>query len=293
MPANLINYLPDIYKGILEFNEIARVENISFDEFQSQVDKVFNNQFVLTMDEEGIKQYESRFGIKANMATESLEFRRQRILNRLVTAPPFTFNYLKGRLNEILGPGKWNAYIDYENFTLYLESSASNQGWFHEVQITMNQIKPAAIVFINKPLLSGAIDITEEVRYGSIIYNYRLGVSWTLGSKPFISLEDKGLIKMPSTPSLTKDFLDSIASFSLGEVVSVLINDNLSINDLTKTVEGNIGTIEYIIPDESVEEITNIKLLDSESNVLTESSVYIPVLTGTHIKHTILVREGE
>lgn len=286
-------YFPSVYTEVIEIEELIKVEDILFNSADDKFMGLRNNQFIITADLIGIEYYEVLLNITANASLESLEFRRERVINRFSAMPPFTLPLLKQRLDVIIGKDKYKAYLDFNNYILYVESSAVDQYWFHEILVTITKIKPANMIFTNKPLLSHTVKVNEEIGYSSVNYNYKLGISWILGSKPFVDYTDKGLIKLADVTSLQSSYLNAVASFSASDITSVLINDSVAISVfLTKSAIGNMVTIEYVVIAASVVNITNIKLLDAASNILSSSIVYIPVLADVSLKHTIKVIEG-
>lgn len=292
--CNLKNYLPSIYKDVLETDELTSTEDLLFQDLNSETEKVRSNQFVLTSDIDGIEQYEKMLNIIPNPSTESIEFRVDRIINRLSMTPPFTFPFLKKKLDEIIGVGKWQAYMDYANYTLYVESSAVNQIWFHEILVTINRLKPVNIVFTNKPFVAAKIHVSENINLTQVSFNYRVGTTWVLGQKPFTSLENMGVIKMASVPSIKQEMLNGIAEFTSVDIAKVRVNESLIITDfIIKESTQNIVTVEYQIALESgITEVTKVELLDVMDNVLTESLVYVPILESIILKHTIQIKEG-
>ena len=291
---NLKNYLPNIYKDILETDELMSTEDLLFQDLNSETKKVRNNQFVLTSDIDGIEQYEKMLNIIPNPSTESIQFRVDRIINRLSMTPPFTFSFLKKRLDEIIGVGKWEAYMDYANYTLYVESSAVNQIWFHEILVTINRLKPVNIAFINKPFVAAKIHVSENINLTQVSFNYRVGTTWVLGQKPFTSLENMGVIKMANVPSVKQDLLNHMATFTASDIAGVRINGTFMVPAfVTKAAANNLVTVEYeISKTDGISEVTQIELLDSVGTVLTNSVVYIPILERVILKHNILIKEG-
>lgn len=272
--------------------ELISAEDVILDNAEIEKNNLQNNQFVLTANEYGIEQYENMLSIIPNPSTETLEFRRDRIINRLSMTPPFTFRFLKKKLDEIIGVGKWKAYIDFSNYTLYVESSANNQIWFEEIIITMSNLKPANIVFINQPLITQGLVLSEKISYSTMQYNYVLGVSWVLGAKPFLSYIDKGAIKLSNVSSLQSGLFNDVADFTASDIASVLINDSVTITAfVTKQASANIVDIEYNVLTSQVQAITNIKLKNSSGEVLSEAIVYVPLLEDVLMKHTITVKE--
>lgn len=286
------SYVPQIYKGFTEMEDLIAVEDNILDEAENEKKNLEDNQYVLTANEYGIEQYEDMLDIIPNPAVETLQFRRDRIVNRLSMTPPFTFRFLKKKLDEIIGVGKWKAYIDFSTYTLYVESSANNQIWFEEIIITMSNLKPANIVFINQPLITQGLVMSEEISYSTMQYNYVLGVSWVLGAKPFLSYIDKGAIKLSNVSSLQSRLFNDVADFTASDIASVLLNDSVVISSfVTKQASANLVDIEYNVSTSQVQSITNIKLKNSSGEVLSEAVVYVPLLEDVLMKHTITVKE--
>lgn len=292
--SDIKQYLPNIYDAILEFEELIASENTLFDNLDTKTEKVRDNQYVLTAGIDGITAYEKMLDITPKPATETIEFRRQRIINRLSMVPPFTFRFLKQRLDEIIGIDRYTASIDYPNYTLYIESSAENQEWFHEILVTITKLKPANIVFINRPLVYEEIRAGESINLAQVNFNYRLGSTWVLGLKPFASLEDMGVIKMATTPSIKQDLLNHMATFAASDIADVRINGTFMVPVLvTKEAVNNLVTVEYEVSEtDGISEITQTELLDADGAVLTDSAVYVPVLEKVLLKHNILIKGG-
>lgn len=286
------SFVPHIYKDVTEMDAIIDAEQRQLSSAQTEASQAFANTFVLTADYEGIEMFEMMLGIIADPTTESTEFRRQRVLNRITLEPPFTFRFLKKRLDDIIGKGAWNAHVDFNNYTLYVESSASNQNWYQELEFTINQIKPCNIIFTNVPLTALLIAINEEISYRTIQWNYKLR-SWALGEKPFALTDGGAIIKMADKASITDKFLHDTAGFVLSDIKAVLINDSVKITSFKVShAIGSVVTLEYEVTPSQVEEVTNIKLLDGDDNVLSNSNVWVPVPQTILGKHTIRIKEG-
>lgn len=313
----LNSYVPSYYRKVDEMDALMEVEQSIVDEYQVNMLTAFQNTFVLTADISGIELFETMFSIVANPSTEDLEFRRQRILNRMTTSPPFTIRFLKQKLDSIIGEGKWKVTMDYANYTLYVEASAVNQNWYTELEFTINQIKPCNIVFINRPRTDLSLSMTEEISYKTMKWNYILG-SWLLGRLPFVTIEGAeviewyyklgqwplgknpfalteggNIVKMATTPSIQDALLQDTAGFVVTDIAAVLINDETKITNFTiKSSSGRFVTLEYQVTSAMTSVVTNIKLLKSDDTVLTDSSVYVPVTDTILSRHSIEVKEG-
>lgn len=284
---------PSVYNGVLEISVLSETDDVLLDRALAKLERAQLNQFILTADEETISVYEKMFSILANPTTETLQFRRERILNRMSLQPPFTMRWLQNKLDEIIGVGKWNAYVDYANRTLYIESFVVNQQWFNELRITINRIKPCNLVFVNKPLIMADVVANETIVSATQHYNYILG-QWQLGQEPFATTDSEEVIKLPIVKSINPNLLADIASFSATDVVAVRLNGSVKLSNFTtKAGQGATTIVEYEVKPAQASEITQIELLGTGDRVLTASAVYIPVTEAVICKHSINFKEGE
>ena len=161
--TNLLNLLPPWYAEVADYQAICNAEQPVFEQIQADMMQVLSNFFPQTMDVGAVSQWEQVLGILANPSTESLEFRRYRIINRISTKPPFTLQFLYNKLDELIGPGAWSVDVDYPNYTLYIESNAQTQVYSQEVEFTVNRIKPAHIVWVNSPFVRTGLLLSETI----------------------------------------------------------------------------------------------------------------------------------
>ena len=291
LDTDMLSLLPPWYREILDYQEICQTEKAQFDALASEITGVADNFLFQTMDESAVSMWEQIFEITPNPETETLDFRRARALNRISTRPPFTLGFLYQKLDELIGPGAWTVTVDYENYTLYIESSALDQQYATEVAFTINRIKPAHIVYVNRPYTRAGILLSETIELSQRIYNYKLG-AWGLGVLPFAIEEGQGVIKMPETPSIQAALLTDTANFVSGDIASARINGSIAISSISKTVTGSTLEVTYTVAQSQTEAITSAELLDADGNVLTSSTVYVPVSGSTIMKHIIPVAEG-
>lgn len=290
--TDLLSLLPPWYREILDYQQICQSEETQLEALAAAINSVADNFFFQTMDVGTVSQWEQIFGIIANPTTETLEFRRSRLLNRMSTRPPYTLTFLYQKLDELIGPGQWTVNVDYPNYTIYIESSASNQAYASEVTVTINTIKPAHMVYRNTPLVVTNILMSETIEMVRRVYNYRLG-GWGLGVSPFASEISQGVIKMPTLSSITGNLLDDVANSVSSDIAYARINGITLISSLSKGVSGSSVTVTYdVTPEQSDGYVRLVELLDSSQNTLTSFPVYVPVSQDTTFKHTINVAEG-
>lgn len=312
--TDMLALLPPWYREILDYQQICQTEREQMEALADSIQAVADNMFFQTMDEASIYLWEQILNIVPNPQTETLGFRQARVISRLSSRPPFTIWFLYQKLDELIGPGRWSVNMDYPNYTLYIKSAAQNQSYATEVAFTVNRIKPAHIVYVNTPYVESGILLSETISmvrrtfnyllgswnlgilpfatdYPAPIPNYRLG-QWILGRLPFYTDVPQEIIKMPTTPSIQPLLLSGVANFVSGEIVSARVNGTISISDLTKSVSGSVLTINFTVPAGDFTEITTVELLDVSGNVLTSSTVYVPITGATLLEYRIPVAEG-
>ena len=290
--TDICQYWPEWFRKILDFQALCQTEGEELRVMAEAMDQVRQNLYVQTMDEGATAEWESIFRIVANPATESLEFRRDRVLNRLSMRPPFTLTYLYQRLDALFGPGNWEVEMDYPNATLYIEAAVEDQQYFSELSATMGIVKPCHIVYISRPRVSAALLLSEEIALTQGRYNYRLG-SWALGQLPFRSQDKEEIVKMATQPSIQPAFLNQTAAFVADDVQAVRINGTLLISTLSHSSAENVGMVGYTVLKAQVQEVTLIELLDAAGAVLASSTVYVPINEDkVAFRHRFTVKEG-
>lgn len=294
MAVDIGKYFPRIYDGIKEIDEIVEIENDCFNDAQAELDKCMINQFILTSDEDGIEYREKELGIVANPEKEDLDFRRMRLLNRISMQPPYTTIFLRQRLDEIIGKDQYILTIDYDKYTIYIESVAKNQIYNHEISVTLTMVKPAEMVFVNVPTITSPILINETIGIVKLIWNYRLGTAWNLGQKPFLSYTAEEIIKMATIPSVTTKCRVDISNMLKQGLLKAVINDAVEITNFTAKDISNDGklTITYsVLPSMGQTIINNIKL-KTATDTYFDANIYVPVTQEVIMKHTITIKEG-
>ena len=286
-------YFPRYYEGILETDELIKVENDIWNNLYLLLNKAKNNQFIAYADEDGIYAYEQLFQIVADPETETLEKRRFRLLNRIQTLSYYTMIYLRQKLDSLFGKNNYEIEMDYLNYTLYIKSNASNSFIYKESIATINKIKPANIVFINVPFIPTTIEVGEEIYQQKWWWNYILGGKWKVGEKPIISVQELAKLKSEEVQSLTPLMLNKLKEFTAETIQAVLINDTYKVTTFVqKIITGGYLRIQYNIENwEQIKLITNIKFLDAKEFILSNDAVYIPVASDTMIEHRINIRE--
>lgn len=183
--ADLLDYLPEFYHGIREFQVIAKVEGEQFDKIDAELENILNDQFIVTAREPSIVRSERLFKIQADPTVEGLDFRRKRLINRKSIRPPFTERYLQDRLNFLLGDGISTIHVDVENYILSVELAITDAAMFKEVLTTVEKIVPLNMIYLQKTTIHDSVGIRENIVANRLERNMKLGTTWQLGITPF------------------------------------------------------------------------------------------------------------
>ena len=89
----LNNHNTILYNENTEAQELWRVTQPELDGLKAELLRIFNNTRVSLADIEGIEQWEKTLAIFPDLARDSLDERRDRVLEVLRTSPPFTENW--------------------------------------------------------------------------------------------------------------------------------------------------------------------------------------------------------
>ena len=297
--TELLNLLPPWYRDVAEYQQICNAEAQQLQTAALATQSIADNFYFQTMNLAGVQMWEQIFNITPNPATETLAFRRARVLNRISMRPPYTLGFLYQKLDELVGPGLWSVEVDYANYALTIEAGAEDQSYWQELAYTVNHIKPAHITYISRPLIRTGILMSEEVRSAHFEWNYYLG-SWALGAEPFADETDVEVIKTANINSIQPAMLNGVANFASGDVAYVQINGGIDIGTINKAVTpaqyvGGAATltVSYNVTTTMTDAVTSVALMDANGNALTSMSVYVPVTETVNLQHTILIQEGQ
>lgn len=294
MLHNLKNNVPSVYNGIQEMDNIISTEQQEIDNLYAEMKLAYNRQTVINSDETGIRLYEKLLNINSDIETENLQFRKEKVILQLTNMPPFSFNFLLQQLDKIAGVGNYKAWVDFNNYTLYIQSGASNKLWANELSILLAKIKPANLIYIYIGYSKTDIGIKSETLYKKSEWKYKLNGTWKLGEYPFYVEGEE-----------TKMGVNTVSDFTLNKVTEYIktLIDNIYINnnevcDSDKftlfDVSDNLIQIEFIYPlleKANTKEITNLKIRDTSNNVLVDKDLYISVYENVTVHLDINVLE--
>lgn len=160
--VNLSEYVPDYYEGVKDMKELVRVENALFKDGTISLEQFIKNQFIMLCDVPTLTKFEEVYDIVAH-PTDTLEWRRERVLLRINMRPPFSWWFLIRKLDDLFGKGKYKASVDFANQVLLIESGAETSGLFRESVVFINAIKPANMVYTHIPTVTERVQLKERL----------------------------------------------------------------------------------------------------------------------------------
>jgi hypothetical protein len=152
---NLRVYAPKIYEDIIEMLALLDAESRQFSILDAEILKVKNNQYVSTADETGIKLFEQILGITADTDADSLEFRKQRVINRFSTTESPTAKSLRNQLDILLGKNNYEIDFVYSDYQINLITHIGVRGGVEELLKTLVIIVSANILTNVQNILAG------------------------------------------------------------------------------------------------------------------------------------------
>lgn len=96
----LLGLLPDYFKNITEMSEDMKAWAKGLDDAEKAISQLWNNQYVQTCDESTIALYEQLLKITYTPG-DSLDVRRNRVMNRLLLVYPYSERLVRSRLDEL------------------------------------------------------------------------------------------------------------------------------------------------------------------------------------------------
>lgn len=292
-------HLPPWYREVLDYQQMCQTEEAQFSLLAAEIARVAGNFFLQTMDYETVQLWENVFHIIANPAVESLQFRRERIINRISMRPPYTLGFLYQMLDRLIGPGQWTVEVDYPNYALYIEAGAEGQSYWQELTYTVNHIKPAHITYISRPLIRTGMLLNEQIESVRYEWNYHMDGTWALGAEPFADEIGLEVLKTPNIQSIQPALINDVANFTAGDVAYARLNDSVLVGNINKTVTpasvpGGAATlvVTYNVTQAMTSAVNRVELMDTNGNTLTSMAVYVPVTETVNIRHTIQIQEG-
>lgn len=160
-----MGHLPDYYKNIEQFKQLTHSDDEEFKLVKAQVDKDLNNAFIMKADATSVGIFEKEIGIVADTTTETLEFRRKRLINRYTTKPPFTIRWLENQVQTLLGNDLLGVWRDDDVEILYIHINISSYAVLKEFETTIEAVLPLSMLY--KKQITAILDLISVIYIGS------------------------------------------------------------------------------------------------------------------------------
>ena len=143
---------PPIMQELEEFQKIAEIEELYFEQLKQEIENIVDDQFIQTATEKGIARRERMLKISP-FADDTLETRRFRVQGVWNDKLPYTYRVLLERLDSLCGPDGYVMELNAGEYSLNIKIELTKKRMFDEVVRITRQMVPANIV------------ITVELRY--------------------------------------------------------------------------------------------------------------------------------
>lgn len=154
MKIDLMQILPEYFREILEFRELMKTDQAVLAELEANIEQIRKNFYIQTADESTLTQKEALFDIFASPG-ETIEYRRQRLLQKYNTIVPFSIDFLMDQLKELFG----------EDFTLSVDAAACKL----EISVTSSRYGAVDLLY---NLLWDVIPAHIEIHANQQVNNY-------------------------------------------------------------------------------------------------------------------------
>ena len=157
--ADYLGYLPPVIQNVREFQEIAKAVNPEIIALKQAVNKVLNEQFIQSA-EDTLEWREEEFEIVAS-SDETIEFRRERLIERKSRKPPITLRTLRDRLNAYIGTTQADIELVPGEYAFSISIPAVDGYKFRDIQQMVETLKPANMEYIQYPFSVERVRIRE------------------------------------------------------------------------------------------------------------------------------------
>lgn len=143
----LYNQLPDYFRPIIEFQAILNAHGYVLDGLDANAAQIAANNYISTCDEETLEYWENLLDITYQFG-DTLDYRRDRVLQKFNTIVPFSIGFLNDRLTSLFGADGYTAVIDYSAQTLTVRVTSDRYGAVNLLYDLLWDIVPAHLQII-------------------------------------------------------------------------------------------------------------------------------------------------
>ena len=297
----LINQLPQkVYGKLEEAISHCEAEDVNFIELAQDIESLAKNAEIILIDtEDGAKYWGDRLGIQladiqsledanewasklqivltgSTLAEKTLEIHKEQLLQLNGFNVNYTWAWLQKKIDDYVGDAEYTLQLDIQNFTLIVSTPNASSTWANQVTWLIDKTLPSNIAYFFQIRSDNDYITTLVNTWSHTHYQYYLNY-WCLGQNPFV--KQQNFITTTDNLNIPDDGWEEIAN-SFSQIVSYAKwNDiynaevvSTTFNIASRAIEC-IVQMDFTVGKTSVE---NIKIFDSNNNVLAEADVFIP-----------------
>lgn len=149
MDMNTIHWFPTHISEMAEFREIAKAYDYLLQQAFDSLQKVLNNEFLETLDEDGCEMQERILGITVNVM-DTIEERRRRIRGYYASDLPYTENKVKQVLTAMCGQDGFEMIVNSAIYQVDIQIRLNSMNLVNNVrEITRKMIPANMVVNVN------------------------------------------------------------------------------------------------------------------------------------------------
>ncbi len=122
----LMDQLPTWFKPVIEYIALMKTYGVEVDSIAEKANQIYRNFFIQTCDEQRLRYWEKLFGITIRYG-DTIEFRRQRLIQMFAQIVPYTVFDLRDRLTDLYGDD-YELTVDPETCKITIKVTSDRYG---------------------------------------------------------------------------------------------------------------------------------------------------------------------
>lgn len=173
--VDLIKYLPLYVANYEEIKTIMETENPYIQKLIDEQQMIFDNQFIESCNETGIKMFEKLLEITPSLS-DTLNTRKTIVMDKWQDDIPYTYRVLIERLDFICGSGNYVLTQEFNNYKLSILANLSKLRDLVRLKNLVREVVPSNIEVIltnyaTSYVSYGTMEINGVTKLKSVIIN--------------------------------------------------------------------------------------------------------------------------
>lgn len=124
--VDLMTVLPEYFRPVMEFQQLMKADGAALEDLENNMQHIRQNFYIQTADEKTLAQWEKWFHMIPQPG-DTLDYRRQRLLQKYNTIVPFSIEFLRNQLRELFGK-EYSMQANPVESTLVISVTSSRYG---------------------------------------------------------------------------------------------------------------------------------------------------------------------